>query len=266
MKLRKKEKSILSKGKPSGLEDIAGPEVTDALARELLGVCMATLGRYGVNANRLVELAVGAIDSQGEIPTASKLFQDVDRLGDLANEWTENPAYVDATGRPRTLPIKGAGPTFGNLVRKYFAGRPTNEVLDLGCRTRLLERIGDDRVAQFGGCVMFTGHPMLMLVHAIHSVRWFLATTLSNAGSQPPSTTILPDRRACTAVPEGDLHDFISVMRQPVISLVEMGNRWLSARATMKRPNKGKKIQMGVHAYLFKDPGSFSASTSVDHR
>src|SRR5665213_450396 len=119
----------------------AGQAVMDALARELLGVCMATLGRYGVDARRLAELAGEAIGSRGEIPTASKMFQDTERLGDLANEWTESPQYVDASGRPRVLPITARGLSFTTLVRKHFAGRLAGEILEMGCKTRVLERV-----------------------------------------------------------------------------------------------------------------------------
>jgi hypothetical protein len=232
---------------------------------------MAALKQYGVDARHMVRLAIDASVSNGEIPTASKLFRDVDRLGDLANEWTENPAYVDSTGRPKVLNINGRGTTFATLVRKYFGNRSVTKILEMGCNTRLLERVGKERVAQFGGCVMFTGHPVLMLVHAIHSVRWFLTTTVSNAGFQSPSVMVLPDRRACTAIPKEDLREFIATMRQPVISLVEMGNRWLTARAALRRKRKVKKITMGVHAYLFRDPETLNgrvlgAASAADHQ
>ena len=244
----------VSREDAKGAEGAEGQDVTDALARELLGVCMSTLGRYGVGAHRIAELAGAAIASDGEIPTASEMFQDTDRLGDLANQWTESPRYVDASGHPRVLPISGRSPSFASLVQRHFAGRPIEEILELGCRTRVLERIGTDRVAQFGGCVMFTGNPVLMLAHAILSVRWFLSTTLANASPPVPSFKILPDRRACTAVSEEDLPEFINVMRQPIISLVEMGNRWLAARPAVRRgKGKNKKIKMGVHAYVFRD-------------
>lgn len=230
-------------------------EVTDALARELLGVCMATLRRYGIDRRHLGRLAGEAIASGGEIPTTSKMFRDTDRLGDLANEWTENAAYVDRSGRPKVLPISGGEISFAALVAKYFRGRSTEEILEMGCRTRVLERVGTEKVAQFGGCVIFAGHPILMLVHAIQSVRWFLNTTVSNANPRGPSK-VLPDRKACTAVPADCLPEFIKVMRQPLINLVEMGNRWLAAHATARRTVRTeKKITMGIHAYLFHDRG-----------
>jgi Family of unknown function (DUF6502) len=228
--------------------------IADALATELLGVCMATLKQYGVHSSRLLALSRRTVVSAGAIPTASKMFQDVDQLSELANEWTENPAYVDSSGHPRILSIAGSAPSFAALVSKFFAGRRPNEILEMGCRTQILERIGKDKVGQFGGCVIFTGNPVLMLVHAIQSVRWFLSTTLANA-SRNAVGRALPDRKACSLVCEEDLAEFTKAMRQPIINLVEMGNRWLSARSPRGSERPGQRaVRMGVHAYIFRDP------------
>lgn len=231
-----------------------GRPVIDALATELLGVCMATLKQYGVSSNRLLALSRRTIASAGEIPTATSMFQDVDQLGELANEWADNPVYVDSSGRPKVLPISGSAPSLAALASQFFCGRTTEEILEMGCRMRILERIGKDKVAQFGGCVIFTGNPALMLMHAIQSVRWFLSTTLANASPNVPAK-VLPDRKACSLVNQKDLPEFIRAMRQPIISLVETANRWLSARTpTTSTGDRQKAVRMGVHAYLFRDP------------
>ena len=226
-------------------------QVLDSLGRELMGVCIAGLRRYGISSRRIAELTRESLASAGEIPTANEMFADVDRLGDLANEWTENPDYVDSSGRPRILPIRGRGRTFATLAHEHFPNRSIDTIIEMGCRTRVLERVSRDKVAQFGGCVIFAGNPMLMLAHAIHSVRWFLTTTLANA-AQHGSALALPDRRACAKVPEQHLVEFMSVMREPLINLVEMGNRWLTARAGHHTGSK-KAVTVGIHAYLFKD-------------
>lgn len=226
--------------------------VWDALARELLGVCLASLKNLGFSQKRLLELSQMAIVGKGEIPTAGKLFEDVHTLGDLATEWTENPSYVDSTGHPKTLPIRGASPSFEALSKKYFGPRPVEEVLTLADRTRVLELVRHDRVAQFSACVMLAGNPLLQLVRSIHSVRWMLSTAQHNG--QPKAATTWPDRQVCGWASEEDFADFIGVMRQPIVNLMEMGNLWLTMRATRKKTAQRTKVLMtGIHAYMFQD-------------
>lgn len=241
------------KSGPNGDAVVDSSSILNSLGGELLGVCMAALGEYGIKPAAIAHLAAKAATNGGETPTARALFADVDKLGDLANEWAENPDFLDSTGKPKILPIHGTGVSFAGLVDRFFPGRRLEEIIEMGCRTRVLERVGASKVAQFGGCVIFAGNPTLMLAHAIHSIRWFLTTTLVNAGRKE-SYSASPDRRACSQVPAELYEEFSKVMRQPLINLVEMGNRWLSARAPAPPEASGKTVAMGVHAYVFRDP------------
>ena len=241
------------KGKTIGNVGLVDAEFIEILARELLSVCVAALKQYGVDSSSLTRLCRQAVEVPGKIPTASRLIDDADRLAVLAAEWMENSAYVDGIGRPKVLPIEGPNPSFSCLVRKHFHRRSVTDVLDIGLRTQVLERVGTAKVAQFGGCVIFAGNPNLMLVYAIQSVRSFLATTLRNAVSANASFATLPDRKAWAVVPEGCTEEFICVMRQAVINTVEMANRWLTARGAGTNPKRGRSVKMGVHAYVFRD-------------
>jgi hypothetical protein len=213
---------------------------------------MATLKQIGFRHGRLSKLCTAAIAGKGEIPTASKLFQDVHTLGDLATEWTENPKYVDATGRPKTLPIEGSSPSFEALSKQYFGQRPFNEVLKLAQETHALELVKPHRVAQFSACVMLTGNPLLQLVRSIHSVRWLLSTAQYNG--QTTSSSTWPDRQVCGWASEDDFLDFTKVMRQPIVNLMEMGNRWLATRGVSNDSGQHVgNVMMGIHAYVFQD-------------
>lgn len=228
-------------------------EVIEALARELLAVCMAALRQYGVGSSRLKCLCKEAIEFPGRMTTASRLIDDADRLAELATEWMENTAYIDAIGRPKVIPIDGAEPSFNSLVKKHFRRRKVDAILDFGLRTQVLERVGIDKVAQFGGCVIFAGNPNLMLVHAIQSVSSFLGTTLSNASLNRSSFGRLPDRKASATIPEACTDEFVRVMRHTVINTVEMANRWLTAHRDGVRAKRMKAVKVGVHAYVFRE-------------
>lgn len=245
-----------SKAKHIGNVGAVDTEVIEVLAREFLSVCVAALKQYGVDSSRLTRLCKEAVELPGKIPTASRLIDDADRLAELATEWMENTAYIDAIGRPKVIPINGPEPSFACLVRKHFRCRQVRAVLEFGLRTRVLERVGAAKVGQFGGCVIFAGNPNLMLVHAIQSVRSFLGTTLRNASLKGSSFSTFPDRKASAVIPEGCTDEFVRIMRQSVINTVEMANRWLAARRNDTRVKNGKAVKMGVHAYVFRDASS----------
>ena len=230
------------------------PEIREILAGEMLGVCISALKQYGISSGRLADLSNRAIARPGETPTASRLAKDVDQLAKLASVWMGSVEYVDDAGRPKVLPIRGTAPSFACLAKKFFGRRTLEEVVELGVKTQVLERVGDDKVAQFGGCVIFAGNPCLMLVHAIQSISCFLATTLVNATSNGSWATRLPDRKASAMIAAENVDKFFGVMRESIINTIEMANRWLMAHEEKNiKAYNSKAVKVGVHAYVFRE-------------
>ncbi len=224
------------------------------LAREMLGVCMDTLRRHGITERKLRKVATEIrTSSNSGIPASTRLFQDVSDLGKLANEWAESHLYVDGSGRPRVIPIVGPAPSFSALVQAYFPGRQVSEILRIGMETRIVERVGSRNVGHLGACVLLTGNQTLLLAHAIRSIKWFLNTTYYNARTLNEAGQARPERQAFAELSESDFDDLQDVMREPIVNLTEMCNRWLMARSVPKAGTVGKKIIMGVQAYIFKD-------------
>jgi hypothetical protein len=236
---------------PQGSDEKA---MRDDLARELLGVCMTALQGYGLDRRSMVGLAGQALTLRGGTPAMTRVLQDMYWMGELISEWAENPAYLDGEGRPQVIQINGAGISLNALVQKFFGRRSVQEILELGCQTQVMERVGDKKVARFNACVMFTGNPLLMLAHSIRSVRRFLNSATYNAWAPIDQADIWPERTAFSAVPESDFPEFIKVMRPQIASLLEMGNRWLMARADIKqRPGSRRKVTMGIQAFVFRE-------------
>jgi hypothetical protein len=226
----------------------------DELARELLGVCMTALKAYGLDRGKLIDLAGQAVALKGSTPTMSRVLQDMYWMGELISEWAENPAYLDSEGRPHVIQINGSGISLKALVQGFFGHRSVQEILELGCQTQVMERVGDKKVALLNACVMFTGKPLLMLAHSIRSVRRFLSSANYNAWAPTDQTNIWPERTAFSAVPEADFPEFIKVMRPQIASLLEMGNRWLASRAAVKQSTRARrKVTMGIQAFVFRE-------------
>jgi len=236
---------------PQGSDEKA---MRDELARELLGVCMTALQAYGLDRSKLIDLAGQAVTLKGSTPTMTRVLQDMYWMGELISDWAENPAYLDSEGRPQVIQINGSGISLKSLVQKFFAHRSVQKILELGCQTQVMERVGDKKVALLNACVMFTGNPLLMLAHSRRSVRRFLSSANYNAWAPTDQANIWPERTAFSAVPEPEFPEFIKVMRPQIASLLEMGNRWLASRAAIKQSTRSqRKVTMGIQAFVFRE-------------
>jgi hypothetical protein len=245
---RSRHKALKRKGKQS-------VRVEEILASELLSVCLAAMRPYGVDPRKALRSQVARDASLAQTSVARRLFQDADRLGDLANEWTENSQFVDQSGRPMVLPIRGRGATFETLVRRYFGPKRLREILELAIQTRVVERVGRDRVAHVNSCVMLTGHRVLILARAVLSVQWMLAGAENNSLPPDEQSDLLPERMACAYIPKERVTEFSSLMLPHLFNVVDMANRWLSEHMVRDRPKEAQDHTrlVGVHTYVFRE-------------
>ena len=233
----------------------SGCAIQELLSNELVEVCLVAMRAYGLDVMKILRSQLTRSAQRGRAPIARKIFRDAYWLSELATEWTENPKFVDATGRPQVIPIHGTNTSFAALTRKYFGRRKLSEVLDLAFRTRVIERVGSDKVAQRNACVMLTGNPILLLARAVLCVRWLLKVTESNGIHAAVRSGLLPERMAFSVIPDKRSAQFANVMRPQLSNAIEMGNRWLS-KYTVR--NRAKDIDrkgglVGIHAYVFRD-------------
>ena len=224
-----------------------------ALGSEMMAVCMHTLSRYGFTRKELASLSrVSEKRTGARIPATTRLFQDISDMGRLVNEWAENPRYVDSTGRPRILSITGPGPSFTTLSKGFFGKRRLEEIIQVGIATQVIERVGPNKVAQLGACVLLTGNPTLLLAHAVRSIRWFLGTANHN-GHAKQGDGSWPERQAFAEISERDFKKFVKIARGPIINFTEMCNRWLMSRTAPPKRGRSNRIVIGAQAYVFRD-------------
>ena len=230
--------------------------VLEALATELLGVCMATLKTHGLSARKLVELAARASTEEPSRKSAfSAVLAEAECLANLLNKWSENPRYRDATGRPAVLSLgKGAGHSFTALAREFFPTWTVSDVVGFGARTRVIERIGRDKVAMISSTVLFTGNAPLILAHLIRSVRRLLGTGNFNRGAGAALLEGLPDRTSIVAVSDEEFAEFVKFIRPQVSDWIEMSNRWLFQRSqSAKNKARNNKREAGLQIFVFRD-------------
>ena len=68
------------------------------------------------------------------------------RAGGLLLAWYTDPAYLDASGKPRDLPERGAAPSFSALVAAHMRGASVASVLQELIRAGVIQSVADHRV------------------------------------------------------------------------------------------------------------------------
>ncbi len=175
------------------------------------------------------------------------------RTSPALRDWTENPRYADNRGRPKVLHVKGVRrPSFQSLAETHFADRSVEEVIRIALKLKAIEYVGS-RVAQLGSCVLLSGNRTLILGYAVRAVGLFLHTKQNNSSGTQNSAW--PERQALARLPEDKFAEFLEFMREPIINLADMGNRWLLANSGSDDSNRRTHdTLMGVHAYVFRNP------------
>jgi hypothetical protein len=237
--------------------------VLEALARELLSVCMTTLRTYGLSAGKLVELAAGASgEKHGRKSAFSAVLAEAECLANLLNKWVENPKYRDSTGRPAVLPLvrgqgkgtgKDSGCSFSALAREFFPAWSVADVIVFGTKTRVIEKVGRYKVAMINSTVLFTGNDSLILAHLIRSVRRLFSTGDFNRRARSALLEGWPDRTSIVPVSDEDFSEFVKFIRPQVSDWAEMSNRWLFQRSQSGKNRAGEKREAGLQIFVFRD-------------
>src|SRR5579862_2966395 len=225
----------------------------DALAAELIAICFTVLQSYGLKKSRLLTLTRTALRRSSRKRFSSSVLATTHKLSDLIAKWGDDPAYLDAAGKPAVLKITGGGNDFASLAKEFFPRLSIRDVLAFGSETKAIERVGKERVARLNDCVVFTGNSLLILANAVQTIRRYFSTANFNRERRVVSSLISgrTDRASACEVFEDDVSEYLSFMRLQVSDLAEMSTRWLSRRDT-KKPRRGKrKRKVGVHTFLF---------------
>jgi len=228
----------------------------ERLVLEMVGVCLAAARAFGVDVSKVMTALHSVRSAHGRVVLARKLFRDVELLSRLAQDWMEQGPYLDPSGRPKLLPVTGEGASFATLARKHFRGRKLNEVLEIAVRLRMLERVGENQVAQVSPIVMMTGDPVLMLARAVLSVRWLLGVAERNGPGSRGRAGRVPERMACMVVPKKYAAAFVDLMRPQLSNVAEMANRLLATYGVRDQDRSTGSELVGVHAYVFRDDSS----------
>jgi hypothetical protein len=255
--VRNHEAAIRRASARSWPADVHDERLRDALARELIGVCLQGLKTFGLEGNSMAKLAARASAATSKRTSrtsrASQVLTDADQLGMAISKWAEEPAYRDATGRPAVLTVRENGRfSFGRLARNFFPGWALADVVTLGCKANVLERVGTDKVALLNNCVLFPGNSPLVLAFAIRTVRRVLRAADFNC-RVTSAMEGWPDRAVWVEVSDEDFRDFVRFIRPQIGGSLEFSHRWLTRRAARSKNRRTKKRLAGIQMFVFRE-------------
>jgi hypothetical protein len=251
---RKRKATVQSGSARPWPADAHDERLRDALARELLGVCVQGLRTFGLDSRRLTKLAAQASAAASKrTSSATQVLTDADQLGLAISKWAEEPAYRDTTGRPAVLSVRDSGRfSFGRLAHEFFPGWVIADVVTLGCKANVLERVGTDKVALLNNCVLFPGNSPLILAFAIRTVRRVLHAATFNR-RVTSAIEGWPDRAVWVEVSDDDFRDFVRFIRPQISGSLEMTHRWLTRRAVLRKNRRKKKRLAGIQIFVFRE-------------
>jgi hypothetical protein len=234
--------------------DAHDERVRNALAQELIGTCMTALKSFGIDDRKLAKLAAQATTASAKHPsTATEVWTEADQLGLAISRWAEEPAYRDTTGRPAVLSVRDAGPdSFQTLAHDFFPGWALADVVTLGCKANVLEKVGPDKVALLNNVVLSPGNSPLVLAFAIRTVRRVLQAADNNRHVRSAEEG-WPDRAVWVKVPDEDFRDFVKFIRPQIGGLLEISHRWLTRRAALPKHRRKKKRLSGIQIFVFRE-------------
>jgi len=234
--------------------DAQDERLRDALAQELISVCVQALKTYGLDGKRLAKMAAGTtVEASQRKSTATDVLTDADQLGHAISKWAEEPAYRDSTGRPAVLAVRDRGHSgFDKLADEFFPGWTVDDVVTLGCKANVLERVGSDKVALLNNCVLYPGNSPLILAFAIRTVRRVLHAAHFNR-RVTSAIEGWPDRAVWVEVTDEDFREFVRFIRPQLGGLLEISHRWLTRRSALPRNRRRKKRLSGIQIFVFRE-------------
>jgi len=225
----------------------------DPQAQEAITRFVRVLARYGCAP---LEIGRAVLRACRDVPrswarTAKSVVREMDAATHMLTVWFAEPAYLDRSGRPRPLPLRGSGPSLERLAVRVDRSLDAQRVLKHLLDTRALRRVGAryvprDRLVSFRG----SGGP-----YHSRSLRGLLAMlrTLEHNSAPERSTPGWFEVYAINPrFPVKDRADFDQRLRQLGMPFLVKVDADMHRRE--RRRKKGERtLPMGVAIYRFEE-------------
>ena len=241
--------------RPSGFRRIKktrNPKLKEVSVDDVIKQLLDLFDHIGVDA---AGLAARVTDLKSTTVTSRRLYPHIAAIGELLTSWHQDPAYLDESGRPVPLKMRGARRSFRFLAKQSVPKIDPNLLLSE------LRRIGavsiDSRKiirVNMRSLPVYEDR-RLAIQHTLTSLDSFIKTLRHNLNSTPSNSDQLFHRVARSGA--FDVRDIpalkIRVKRQAQ-SFLESSDNWMARRLkTKKRNSKARRAQVAIGVYLSVD-------------
>lgn len=220
----------------------------DDVIKQLLGL----FEHLGVDARRV---AARLNDPKSPATTSKRIYPHVAAIGELLTVWHQDPNFLDDSGHPLPLKMRGTRRSFTSLAKKSVPQVHPQRLLSE------LERIGavatdsSNLIRVQRRSLPVFGDRRLAMQHTLTSLHSFIRTLQHNLNSPPSNSNQWFHRVAVNgAFDARDIPALKIRVKRHAQSFLELMDNWMAGRlTTRKRNSKSKASQVAIGVYLSVD-------------
>jgi Family of unknown function (DUF6502) len=264
--MAKKKTVNVSRIPPSGSALNTRRSQLEALVIEIYAILCRSLTLYGISIPRQRVLFRKARTGTKKVTAVSAQLLDQFRsVSELLTVWLQELPYVDATGHPKVLPIRGRGATFESLARQFLPDRSIDEVVALACQAGSVGTLPGGRIAVYGDpMINIAENPEATLAQAICHITNIIQTVEFNGkrGRKDPSVGRF-ERLVNARLTPKQFEIFRASIRPQLDALCEHADRVLKELSQTPIREKRQAAGAGLGVYIYhRDAGISGARRS----
>ena len=181
----------------------------------------------------------------GVVPTGKEVAKQ--RTARVLHGWRTDPEFLDRQGNPNQLVIRGPGPTFHALVRRYGGDVTPISVLNELIRSGAATRMSGGKVAARKHTPRVKGYGSDVVAEVANRVRDLGATLVGNI--EHPETPVFVGFRDLTGLTADEAALFQVTFSERASSLVDGVGRWRTSQAHVgagRGRKSGSRVGLGV--------------------
>jgi Family of unknown function (DUF6502) len=187
--------------------------------------------------------------------TSKRLYPHAAALGELLTAWHQDPSFLDGTGRPLPLKLKGVRPSFASLAKKSVPRADPQRLLSELRRVGAVATDSSNLIRVQMRSLPVYGDRQLAMQYTLTSLHTFIKTLRHNLSSAPSNSNQLFHRVAINGT--FDVRDMPALkvrVKRHAQSFLELMDNWMARRpATRKRISKSAGSQVAIGVYLSVD-------------
>ena len=162
-----------------------------------------------------------------ERPDDSASAEKYNRAARVIAGWRRDKDFLDAKGRPASLPMTGKGATFAELIRRFSGDVPVRALLDELIRIGAVKRLRNDRIRLLARLYVPEGSDVDKLQILGTDVSYLIATIDHNL-QHGDSIPFFQRKVFYDNVPDEALPKFRRLSTKKAQRLLEQLDRWLA--------------------------------------